>query len=50
MKPFNLSEALSGAPVVTRDGREVTQLVRFEELGPDYNNSLYGVINGCVYA
>ncbi len=29
MKPFNLKEALAGKPVVTRDGREVTQLAFF---------------------
>lgn len=28
-KPFNLEEALNGAKVVTRDGREVTQLTKF---------------------
>ena len=30
MKPFNLKEALEGKPVVTRDGREVTQLQKFD--------------------
>ena len=30
MKPFNLEAALNGARVVTRDGREVTQLARFD--------------------
>jgi hypothetical protein len=30
MKPFDLSAALAGAPVCTRDGREVTQLVKFD--------------------
>jgi hypothetical protein len=29
MKPFNKSEAISGNPVVTRDGRKVTQLKEF---------------------
>lgn len=27
MKPFDLEKALAGAPVVTRDGREVTSIV-----------------------
>ncbi len=30
MKEFNLEEALAGKPVQTRDGREVTQLTKFE--------------------
>lgn len=40
-KPFNLEEALNGAKVVTRDGREVTQLTKF-----DVNEifKLYGVV------
>lgn len=31
-KPFNLEEALNGAKVVTRDGREVKQLTFFEDV------------------
>lgn len=42
MKPFNLERALKGAPVITRDGREVTQLHLFDAEGADY--PLYGVI------
>jgi hypothetical protein len=30
MKPFDLQKALAGEPVVTRDGREVTQLTKFD--------------------
>lgn len=30
MKPFNLEQALAGKPVVTRDGREVTELHLFK--------------------
>jgi len=43
MKQFNLEKALAGEPVVTRDGRKVTQLTLFEA-----NNrySLIGVVNG----
>ena len=29
MKPFNLEEALAGKPVVTRNGRKVLQLIKF---------------------
>ena len=47
MKPFNLQEALAGKPVVTRDGRKVTQLHLFE---CDAKFVLYGVIEGIVNA
>ena len=30
MREFNLEQALAGAPVQTRDGRPVTQLVKFD--------------------
>lgn len=30
MKPFDLEKALAGAKVITRDGREVTQLTKFD--------------------
>lgn len=33
MKPFDLEAALRGDPVVTRDGRPVTQVTEFEGLG-----------------
>ena len=33
MKPFDLEKALAGAKVVTRDGREVTQLTKFDVRG-----------------
>lgn len=36
MKPFNLKAALAGKPVVTRDGRAVTQLHLFEHIRSDY--------------
>lgn len=45
MKPFNLEAALAGAPVCTRDGREVTQLHKFD--GVTYG--LVGVIQGQLY-
>lgn len=43
MKPFDLEKALKGAPVVTRDGREVTQLFLFA-VGDD-KYPVYGVIH-----
>lgn len=43
MKPFDLEKALKGAPVVTLDGREVTQLHLFDI---DIGYPLYGVISG----
>ena len=44
MKPFDLEKALAGAPVVTRDGREVTQLHLFDL--KEHGYPLHGVING----
>ena len=43
MKPFNLEEALAGKPVVTRDGRKVTELYLFKTAGTNY--SLHVCIN-----
>ena len=43
MKTFNLQEALAGKPVVTRDGRKVTQLHLFE---CDAKFPLFVVIGG----
>ena len=33
MRPFDLERALAGDKVVTRDGREVTQLTKFNSVG-----------------
>ena len=41
-KPFNLEEALNGAKVVTRSGREVTQLHKFDV---KKSHSLWGVLD-----
>ena len=48
MKPFNLQEALAGKPVVTRDGRKVTQLHLFE---CDAKVPLFGFVENstCIY-
>lgn len=37
MKPFNLERALAGDPVVTRDGRKVTQIFYFSKTDEVYN-------------
>lgn len=42
MKPFNVEDALNGAPVCTRDGRPVTQLVKFD---CDDHWAIFGVVN-----
>lgn len=47
MREFNLHEALSGKPVVTRDGREVTELKIFKGIDND-NPSLVGVLNNGI--
>ena len=44
-KPFNLEEALNGAKVVTLDGREVTQLTKFNT---DEIHCIYAVIDKSV--
>ena len=44
-KPFNLEEALNGAKVVTRDGRDVTQLTKFNT---DEIHCIYAVIDKSV--
>ena len=44
-KPFNLEEALNGAKVVTRDGREVKQLTKFNT---DEIHCIYAVIDKSV--
>ena len=32
LKPFNLEKALAGEKVVTREGKEVTQITKFDDL------------------
>ena len=44
LEKFNLERALAGEPVITRDGKEVTQLVKFD--APEANYALRGVIDG----
>ena len=46
-KPFNLEEALNGAKVVTRDGREVTELTKFESEAQDF---IFGRIDKSIFA
>jgi hypothetical protein len=48
MKPFNLEEALAGKPVVTRDGRKVTEIHHLVTASSG-NNKLIAVIGGSVY-
>lgn len=46
LKPFNLERALAGDPVVTRDGRPVTQLTYFRARNTTYK--LIGVVDDDV--
>ena len=46
MKPFNLQAALNGAKVVTRDGKPVTELMKFTTPRP-YN--LVAAIGGFLF-
>jgi hypothetical protein len=45
-KPFDLERALAGDPVVTREGRTVTQLVKFDVGGAI--DVVYGVFDGHI--
>lgn len=47
MKPFNLEAALRGEKVVTRDGREVSQLTKFDV--EDCNRPVVGVVDDSIY-
>lgn len=49
MEKFNLERALAGEPVITRDGREVTEIHFFETCTED--RSLVAVIGGeiCLF-
>lgn len=47
-KPFNLERALAGDKVVTRDGREVTEIHHFKSVTSMYE--VFVSINGSVYA
>ena len=48
---FNLERALAGDKVVTRDGREVTQLAHFDKVHTPYKErNLRGVCDGCITA
>ena len=44
MNEFNLEKALAGEKVITRDGREVTQIVSFDASDSEF--VVYGVIDG----
>jgi hypothetical protein len=45
MQPFNLEAALAGKPVVTRDGRPVTQITKFK----DIVYPVAGVLQGTLF-
>lgn len=47
MKPFNLSDALAGKPVVTRDGRTVSKVVLVDDT---LEHCLVAVISGKMFA
>jgi len=47
MKEFNLERALAGYPVITRDGRAVTQLHKFDAADSSYQ--LIGVIGELIF-
>jgi hypothetical protein len=46
MEKFNLERALAGEPVITRNGKEVTQLVYFKDV--IHKDCVYGVIGNQI--
>ena len=48
LKPFDLEAALQGAAVVTREGKEVSELVVLKTL--TYGRNLFAVIDGLLYS
>ena len=48
MRPFDLEKALAGEPVVTRDGRTVTEIHHFKTMRSDCEFSLFAVVDGDV--
>jgi hypothetical protein len=46
MEKFNLERALAGEPVITRNGKEVTQLVYFHDV--IHKDCVYGVIGNQI--
>ena len=47
MKPFDLELALSGHPVITRDGREATRIAYFKDASDEYDKVLC-LIDGII--
>lgn len=45
MKPFDLAKALNGERIVTRNGHEVSEILKFKISNPF---CVFGVVNGCV--
>jgi hypothetical protein len=46
LEKFDLERALAGEPVITRDGSQVTQLVKFD--APESTYTLRGVLDGDI--
>jgi len=46
MKPFNLTDAIAGKPVVTRNGKPITEIHLFKECKSKYN--VCAVIEGDI--
>jgi hypothetical protein len=47
MKKFNLSEALEGKPVITKNGKKVTQITKFDNVTIT-KYSICGVVEGSL--
>jgi hypothetical protein len=47
MKPFDLQKALAGEPVVTREGKKVSEFYQFKTIDSQFD--LFGIINGVLH-
>jgi hypothetical protein len=47
MKPFDLEKALAGEPVVTREGKKVSEFYQFKTIDSQFD--LFGIINGVLH-
>lgn len=47
LKPFNLERALAGDPVVTRDGRKIIEIIKFNS---DINHPIFALVENRINA
>ncbi len=45
MKPFDLEKALAGEPVITRDGKQIKEIIRFNNITDNELPKIYALID-----